>query len=88
MDDKMREVVIAKVTASPKKSIRRTSLELGIPQETVRRILKAEKFHLHKLQILHNLTEDNPDRQFEMCEWLSNRVDEYDRFTEDCVVQR
>jgi transposase len=61
IDDKTREVVIAKVTARPKRSIRRRSLELGIPRETVRRILKAEKLHLYKLQILHNLTEDAKD---------------------------
>jgi transposase len=61
MDDKTREVGIAKFTARPKKSISRTSLELGIPRETVRRILKAEKFHLYKLRILRNLTEDAKD---------------------------
>jgi hypothetical protein len=43
-------------TNNGKKAIRRTSLELGIPRETVRRILKAEKFHQYKLHILHNLT--------------------------------
>jgi hypothetical protein len=38
-----------------------TSLELSIPRETVRRILKAEKFHPYKLQILHKLTKDAKD---------------------------
>jgi transposase len=61
MDDKVREVVIAKVTVRPKNSIHMTSFELGIPRETVRRILKAEKFHLYRLQILRNLTEDAKD---------------------------
>jgi transposase len=40
MDDGTREVVTAKVTARPKKAIHRTSLELGIPRDTVRRALK------------------------------------------------
>jgi hypothetical protein len=57
-------------------------LELGIPLETFRRILKAEKFRPYKLQILHNLTEDGPDRRLEMCEWLSNGLHEYDSFTD------
>ena len=43
--DEVKETVIAKVTASPKKSTRQTSMELGVPRSTVQKILKADNFH-------------------------------------------
>jgi len=36
-------------------------MELGIPKSTVGQILNQQKFHPYKLQILHHLTEDDPD---------------------------
>ena len=39
-------------------------------------ILKRQKFHPCKLQILHHLTEDKRDRRIEMCEWLSTKLNE------------
>jgi hypothetical protein len=55
--------VIAKFHTSPRKSIRRTSAEIGVPKSRVHDILKKEKFHPYKLQILRRLTEDDPDRR-------------------------
>ena len=52
------------------KSVRRSSQEIGISRSTMQDILKQEHFHPYKLQILHKLTEDDPDRQLEMCHWL------------------
>ena len=36
----------------------------------MRNILKQEHFYPYKLQILHKLSEDDPDRRLEMCNWL------------------
>lgn len=44
-------------------------MELGVAKTTISPILKEQKFHPHKLQILYPLTEDDPDRRLEMCEW-------------------
>jgi hypothetical protein len=52
--------VIANVHASPKKSVRWTSAELGMPKCMVHDIPKNGKFHMYKLQILHPLTENDP----------------------------
>lgn len=82
----MKEIVMAKIHASPKKSIRRTSMELGIPKSTVGQILKQQNFHPYKLQILHHLTEDDPDRRVEMCEWFFKKLNENIRFIENCVL--
>ena len=61
---------MAKIHASPKKSICRIPIELGIPKSTVCQILKQQKFHPYKLQVLNHLREDDPDRRIEMCEDL------------------
>lgn len=72
--DETKEAVLAKVYANPKQSLRRTSTELGIPRSTVHKIL-GEKFHPYKLQILHHLNEDDPDRRMlpQLCQYLDNK---------------
>lgn len=80
-----KEVVIAKVMKSPKKSVRRSSHELNFPRTTMRRILKAENFHPYKLQHVQQLTEDDPDRRMEMCSWFMDRLDEGHEFLSDIL---
>ncbi|CAI9717966.1 KEOPS complex subunit TP53RK isoform X1 [Octopus vulgaris] len=61
--DETKEAVMAKVSASPKKSLRRTSTVFGVPKPTIHKMLVEEKFHRYNLQILHRLNEDDPDRR-------------------------
>ncbi|CAI9724379.1 PLHD1 protein [Octopus vulgaris] len=61
--DETKEAVMAKFSASPKKSLRRTSTVLGVPKPTIHKMLVEEKFHRYNLQILHHLNEDDPDRR-------------------------
>ncbi len=84
--DKTKEVVVAKIAASPRKSLRRTSMELGVPRSTIHKILVEQKFHPYKLQILHHLNEDDPDRRMQMCEWFSDKLDENINFTKDLLL--
>ena len=72
----IQEAVIAKVYASPNKSIRRTSMELDVPRSTVHDILKKAKFHPYKLQLLQHLSEDDPDRRMQMCGWFLEKIEE------------
>ncbi|CAI9726935.1 Hypothetical predicted protein [Octopus vulgaris] len=58
-----KEAVEAKVSASPKKPLRRTSTVLGVSKPTIHKMLVEEKFHRYNLQILHRLNEDDPDRR-------------------------
>lgn len=74
------EVILAKVAASPRKSTRRTSMELGIPRTTLRRVLKKHRWHPYKLQLLHHMTEDDPDRRMEMCDWFLRKLDDNAQF--------
>lgn len=68
--EKEEETILAKVYASPKKSVRRTTKELGLPRTKIQRVLKKHHFHPYKMQLLQKLNEDDPDRRLEMCEWL------------------
>ena len=77
---------MAKVHASSKKSLHWTSTELGAPKPTIHKIMVEEKFHLYKLQILHHLNEDNPDRWMQMYEWFSEKLDENINFTKDFML--
>ncbi|CAI9721009.1 deacetylase [Octopus vulgaris] len=61
--DETKEAVEAKVSASPKKSLRRTATVLGVPKPTIHKMLVEEKFHRYNLQILHHLNEADPDRR-------------------------
>ena len=47
---------------------------------------KSEKFYPYKLQILHHLNEDDPDRRMQMCEWFSDKLDENVSFTKDFIL--
>ena len=66
--------VLAKFIASPTKSVRRNSKELGVPRSNIQRILKKHNFHPYKLQLLHHMTEDDPDRRTEMCDWFLGQL--------------
>ena len=42
----------------------------------MQKVLKSEKFHPCKLQILHKLFEDDSDRRLEMAVWFQSQLEE------------
>lgn len=53
-------------TKSPGKSIRRASLELGLPQPTVLNILhKQLKLHAYNVQLLHEIKPNDKPRRYD-----------------------
>ena len=84
--DETKELILANVYANPTESLRKSSHDIGIPKTTVLRVLKEEKFHPYKLQLLHHLNEDDPDRRLQMCEWFAEKLNENPRFTEDNML--
>ena len=70
VSDETRLCIIEKIENSPKKSLRRSSSELGVPRTTVQRIIKAQNFYPYKLQQSNKLYEDDPDRRFQMVTWF------------------
>ena len=71
-----RAQVLEKITSSPRKSVRGTAGKIGVPRSTMQKVLKAEKFHPYKLQILHKLYEDDSDRHLEMAVWFQVQLEE------------
>lgn len=65
-NEEVHEMVLVKVYASPKKSIWKTNLKLKVLESTIHDILKEEKFHSFKLQLLHHISENNPAWRMEM----------------------
>ena len=65
----------------PEKSTRRLSAESGVSRSSIRRILKANKWHPYKLHMAHHLSEDDPDRRMEFCEWALSNVNEDPNFS-------
>lgn len=85
VDEDTKTVILAKVVASPKKSLRRTSTELGIPKSTIHKMLKLYKFHPYKIQLLQNLNDDDYDRRSEMCEWFIAQIHDNHTFLNDIM---
>lgn len=65
------QVVAQAFIEAPTKSARRTSLELEISDRSLRRMLETMKIRCYRPRLLHALTEDDPDRRLEFCEWYS-----------------
>jgi hypothetical protein len=42
---------------------------------SIMRILKKHKWHPYKMQMLQHLSEEDPDRRMEFCEWAVNKLD-------------
>jgi transposase len=73
-DDKTTDV-LARVHAEPiGNSTRRISDEAGISKTSVLRILKKNKFHPYKMQILHALHPGDEARRFDFCNWIENWI--------------
>ena len=63
------------VVASPKKSLRRRSQELGISCASVRRILvKDLNLHAYRIQISQKLTAEDMRKRLIMCKWFSDKI--------------
>lgn len=56
---------------TPSQSAVRASLQLGISDRSLRRMLKKLNYHCYRPRLIHALTEDDPDRRLEFCEWYT-----------------
>lgn len=68
--------VLALAETAPHMPTRKMAAASGISQSSVLRILKAEKYHPYKMQILHMLHEDDFDRRVEFCTWALNKLED------------
>ncbi len=66
--------VISAFVASPIKSVRRASLQLGISKSTVSRVLSKSNFKAYHPTLVQSLSEDDHDRRAQFCELWLDRV--------------
>jgi len=69
------ELVLASVAANPHMSLNKIAQEVQISPRSVGRILRQNRFHPYKVQILHKLNDDDPDRRLQFCEEMISRID-------------
>lgn len=65
---------------NPHLTVRKASEQHVLPRSTVHRILKSIKFHPYKVNLIHELNEDDPDRRIEFCDTMMTRIDEDPNF--------
>lgn len=86
--EKVREALLR----SPRKSVRRASVETHIPQTAVRRILKTHsRFKPYKLQLVHVLRAGDERQRKEFCVESQDKLeeDEFDDrlvFSKECTL--
>lgn len=71
LDDLAQIEVLGQTTTNPTTSLRKLSVATGLSYTSVRKVLKSNKFHPYKVQILHELNEDDFDRRVQFCEHLT-----------------
>ena len=75
------EAVLMSVEATPKKSIRRRSAELGVSQFSVHRILRHDlKMKPYHISVHHGLTPENALQRRTICAWFLRQVREEEEF--------
>ena len=73
--------VLESVRETPKKSVRRRSAELGIPRESVRRILKYDLgMKPYRIQMHQRLTDADAVARTNMCRWFLQKIDQDQTF--------
>lgn len=76
LSDDVKLNVVLNLQENPNNQTRQVGIENNISQSSVIRILKHENFHPYKLQIVQELTEDDPDRRLQFCEQMMQLIDE------------
>lgn len=65
--------VLLSIQENPITSTRQLGSNLGLSHTSVHKALKAEKFHPYKVQLIHELNEDDFDRRIQFCEEMMQR---------------
>ena len=73
-DEGTATAVLASFVKSPQRSTRRLSGECHVSQTSICRVLKTHKWHPYKLQLQQHLSEDDPDRRLQFCEWAVEQL--------------
>lgn len=73
-DDKKIDI-IAEMVVNPTSSTAQVASICEVSKSTVHRVLAKNKFHPYKLKMVHQLSDDDPDRRLELCDIMMNKID-------------
>lgn len=76
LDEGAQVEIIGNFTMNPNTSIRKVAQKTNISIGSVHRALKINKFFPYKIQIFHQLSEDDFDRRIQFCEEMSQKITE------------
>ena len=77
--------IMLDVTEKPKTSVQLLALNHKMGRNSVKKILKREKYHPYKIHLLQELSEDDFDRRIEFCEIMADRLYQYANFINQLV---
>lgn len=66
--------VLGEMVITPQQTTKNVANTCEISQSLVKKILHKSKFHPYKMKILHQLTDNDPDKRTDFCEMMSERV--------------
>ncbi|KAJ8909747.1 hypothetical protein NQ315_014016 [Exocentrus adspersus] len=67
--------IIGEIVVNPQQSTAHVADACQVSPSTVWKLLKRNKFHPYRNQMLHQLTEDDPDRRVEFCENMTEKIE-------------
>lgn len=73
------------IQENPVTSARELARESDVSHKSVLKVIKSAKMHPYKMQMLHELTEDDPDRRIEFCEQMMHSLDN-NHFSLDWII--
>lgn len=74
LDEASQIEVLGQFAIDPTLSTRQAAAATGLSHESIRKVLKLNKFHPYKMQILQELGDDDPDRRIQFCEIVTARI--------------
>lgn len=72
-EDKQIDILVD-LQANPQQSTAELADQHDVPRSTVHKILKINKLHPYKLKMVHELSEDDPDRRLQFCDLMTERL--------------
>lgn len=73
IDDEKKLDILVDIEENPHKPTRQLAADYEISQSSILRVFKSEKYHPYKVQLVHELNEDDSDRRIEFCEIMEAR---------------
>ncbi|KAI8786144.1 Protein of unknown function DUF4817 [Biomphalaria glabrata] len=72
--DESKIAILELFQRSPQKSSRQAARESDVSASSVLCILRKVKFRVYIPRLVQQLSDDDPDRRLEFCEWVQERV--------------